>query len=140
MPKPSLSPARTVLLSFMKAMKAWEIQCVKRQPLIEKEKLDYVEVKTTGMSEYNNIFKKYCSTKAKPRNYSFSNPPEYDPAREKIESEENVNSKVVEFQTQAKDLFKSKYLYKLVLEDDEWKILSKKRFDISKKKFLEYRL
>jgi hypothetical protein len=89
-----MKPYENILVAFMKDMHQWELMCSEREQQCDSGELDDETSESIGISEYMDIFKKYCSHNAIPRNYSFSDPPEYNPEGELIESirSENVHS------------------------------------------------
>jgi DNA-binding transcriptional regulator WhiA len=110
---------------FMKEMFDWELRCAERAQSYRTGASSYLAAKSTAMSEYDQIFKNYCSPKAKPRAYTFSEPPQNDPDREIIQSIEHHNSKKIEIITEITHALTHRHAYILVLEHDEWKILKK---------------
>ena len=116
--------SNTVLRFYVK-MNKWEVECALREEKCDNNLLDYDESRNIAMDQYRLIFDDHCSEKATPRDYHFSMPPEYDPDQMIIERIETgtLNSKNVFIQNTSG--LKGRFVFRLRLEQNSWKILEK---------------
>lgn len=117
---------RSVLLGYMKDMNEWEKKCAYREHQCDQGELDYNTAAERGSAEYMKIFAKYCSREAMPRDYFFTEPPDYDPEGETIVNEFEVRPGLVEIRTQQDFSHRKKHVFRIVLENGEWKIIERK--------------
>jgi antitoxin component of RelBE/YafQ-DinJ toxin-antitoxin module len=111
----------------MAEMNAWEKRCVARDEECIAGARAFDEAAKLAMSEYMEIFRKYCSrTKAVPRDLFYDNPPDYDPDGEAILAISQLAPDLVQIRTQQNYAFGERNVYRLVSEDGKWRLLDKK--------------
>lgn len=117
-----------VLRDFMREMNSWEKRCAVRLEECIAGKLDFDEAESIGSSEYLQIiFSRYCSTsKAQPRDFHFTEPPDYDPEGEGIVTTKVLSQSLVELFTHQNYGHRKRHIFRLVLENKEWKIIERK--------------
>src|ERR1700730_1099986 len=113
-----MSP-RSVLLAYMKDMNEWELACAHREHECDAGRMDYRVAATLGTSEYMAIFGKYGSCTAAPREYHFTEPPDYDPIGETIISENEQRPGIVEIRTQQNYSHRKMHIFRMALEHGE---------------------
>jgi hypothetical protein len=117
---------RCVLFAFMKEMNMWERQSACREHECDAGKMDYDKAATLGTSEYMDIFTKYCSSAAIPREYFFTEPPDYDPVGEVVLGEHELSAGLIEILTQQSYNHRKKHIFRMAFENGEWKIIERK--------------
>jgi hypothetical protein len=116
-----------VLLHFMKEMNEWEKRCIMRTELCVTGGMKIEEATRIGTGEYMSIFQRYCSpTQALPRDYHFTEPPDYDPVGETIISECEESSGLFQIRTQQNYCHRKKHIFIMALEHGEWRIVARK--------------
>ena len=119
-----MSSPNDTLCSFMKEMNEWEKKCAAKDLKYGDE--NFKNVAQEAMKDYNRIFSRYCSkTNGTPRTFFYSNPPDYDPDGEVIVTIKYVSCSLVEIQTQQNYGWQEKRLYRLALEEGQWKLFEK---------------
>lgn len=118
------SPQET-LLKFMRRMNKWEKTCLERQKLFEDGQVAFEEVAAAGEAEFRRIFDRYCARSAIPRSYCFSDPPEYDSQNEEILYIVHESDDFVTIETLQHYGFRERHLYRLTVQDGEWRIVDK---------------
>lgn len=114
-----------VLMAFIREMNAWELRCSARKKKCVLE-ASFEVSKATGIREYAEIFERYCSpSRALPRGYCYSEPPDYDPDAEVILSTVEIGPGLVEIRSENR-VFREKHIFLLCLEDGRWRLVSKK--------------
>jgi NTF2 fold immunity protein len=121
-----LSPDAT-LLGYMKEMNSWEKRCAARMEMCIAGKLDFDEATKIGTAEYLEVFRHYCSqSKAHPRDFHYTVPPDYDSDGEMIVDTKELSSHRVEICTQQNYSHKKRHIFFLALESDGWKLVERK--------------
>lgn len=121
-----MTSARSVLIGFMKEMREWELKCAKREHDCDEGKMDYHTAVTLAHSDYIEIFSTYCSRNAAPREYYFTEPPDYDSEREVIVEEIEIRPGTIHIRTQQSYSHNKSHLFTIVLEDGGWRVLERK--------------
>lgn len=121
-----MTEPRAVLLNFMREMHGWEKECARRTEQCIAGNMDFDEAMKIGAAEYTSIFERHCSpTRAIPRDFFFTEPPDYDPVREIIVSECEQPG-LVEIRTQQNYGHAKTHLFRLALEGSAWKLVDKR--------------
>jgi len=116
---------RKMIEEFLREMQEWEIRCLRREHACDTGSGEYEDAERDGMQEYLELFKKYCSPDACPRDYYYSDPPEYDHEQQVIESIEETGecSAIVSISTTTSS--EERFQYLLEYEGTNWKIRKK---------------
>jgi hypothetical protein len=110
----------------MKEMHAWETRCLLREGQCVSGQLAFDEAEKIGMDEYRQIFKAYCSTtKAVPRDFHYTEPPDYNAEGQTIISIRDLSPTLVEIQTQQNYSHRKRHAYRLAIEEGEWKLVER---------------
>jgi hypothetical protein len=121
-----VNPPESVLLEFMREMNEWEKRCALRTAQCDAGEADFDEAVRLGQSEYTSIFQKYCSqAKARPRDFFYMEPPDYDPEGEGIVAIKRITEELAEIRTRQNYVHQKNQLYKMIRENCEWMIYEK---------------
>lgn len=118
--------AITTVQYFATEMKKWEENCAEREKNCDAGRMSYSDAESLGMTEYMGIFQKYCDpTQAKPRDYYFSMPPEYNPSAIQVVGVECLADDEVLIQTKERTPFEMLFKYRLEKSVGRWRIVQK---------------
>ena len=116
-----------VLLDFMKEMNSWEKQCAARMEQCIAGTLDFDEATKVGTAEYMEIFSRYCSlSRAVPRDFYYTEPPDYDPKGEVILNVKQISPNTAEMFTQQNYSHRKRHVFMLALEKDGWRLVGRR--------------
>lgn len=121
-----MNSPRSVLIAFMKEMREWELRCAKRERKCDEGGMEYEDAAALGTSDYLAVFNRFCSRDAVPREYFFTEPPDYDPEGEEILEEKEVLPGRIEIRTRQSYSHKKSHIFSIVSEDGEWRIFEKR--------------
>ncbi len=111
----------------MAEMHDWEERCAQRTRQCMAGAMSFEDAEAQGVAEYMQIFGKYCSpSKALPRDFHYTEPPDYDSTAELIESERERTPDLFEIRTQQTFGHRKRHLYLLSLQADGWRLFAKK--------------
>jgi len=120
-----MSPEQT-LLAFFGKMNEWELKCMDREMQCDAGIMDYSDSSALGEKEYLDIYREFIKKDKVPvRDYQFSDPPDYDPARELITRDKMLGDDVVEIETNVRGGIERSHVYCLVKDRDRWLIAAK---------------
>jgi hypothetical protein len=115
-----------VLRGFMKEMNTWEKQCAVRTERCISGAMNFDEAEEVGLLEYMKIFNRYCSIiKGQPRDYYFTEPPDYDPDGEIIEGVTKESSSMIKIQTRQHYGHQKRHIFRLIQENGEWRLFDR---------------
>jgi hypothetical protein len=115
----------STLLGFIHEMNEWELACARRYEDFKKGSAKPKENRRIGMESYARIFATFCAEgRAKPRDFHFSMPPEYDDQELAIVETAKLADHIA-ITVQQKSGLKDKYLFRLVEQGGAWKILNR---------------
>jgi len=114
------------LKAFYTHMHKWETECARRDAKCENGLLDYEESERIGMNEYHEIFSAFCTDDATPRDFYYSDPPEYDPSQLDIERVENADNGTALVYLRILTNPNERVLIRLIREGDGWRIDDKR--------------
>lgn len=115
-----------VLFGFIKEMNLWERRCAARDPEPNSGLDRFEEAFCVGEGEYRLIFEKFCSpSKGTARDFFYSEPPDYDPDGESVMSIRQISPTLAEIQTLQNSGHRRRHLYRLALEDGQWRLFEK---------------
>jgi len=110
----------------MTEMNAWERRCAERTKQCISGALSFDHAKDAGISEYMDIFRRYCSvSKGSPRDFYYTEPPDYDPRAEVIVSAQQASPDIFEIRTQQTHSHCKRHVYLLALEPPGWRLFAK---------------
>jgi len=88
--------------------------------------MTFDEATEVGQAEYMAIYHRYCSgPKGQPRDFFYTEPPDYDPDREVIRKVLNESPDLVEIHTQQEYGHQKRHVFRLVLENGEWRLIDR---------------
>jgi hypothetical protein len=121
-----MTSSKNVLLAFAKEMNAWEKRCASREGECLSGEMTFERANLIAFSEYMQIYNRYCSrTRGTPRDLHWTEPPDYDPEHEEILSAKEGENGLAEIETQQHHGHRKRHLFKLALENGEWKLFQK---------------
>ena len=121
-----MSSSKVILIQFMKEMNAWEKRCALRTKKCLDGSMPFDEATRIGEEEYMHIFDKYCSpSKCAPRDFHYSEPPDYDPDNEHVLAIQEHRPEVTHMLTQQNYGFRERHKFMLGLEAGDWKLFGK---------------
>jgi hypothetical protein len=114
---------------FMTDLSRWELDAAKKTAECDRTQGNYEQLWHELYDEYMKVFNKHCSPKrSEPRDSAwFSDPPNCDPDDEVFEATKFVTPTVVHIYTQSRRAEWDRYVYELVLEGGDWKVVSRSR-------------
>lgn len=115
------------LTSFMVKMNAWETEAEKLDQKWKSGELEVEEFERQAAELLKPITEEFLSAKATSRDVSFSVPPQYDSAIERVVQIRTIGKNKVEIETIHNRISEAYFTYLMVLESDEWRILKKSR-------------
>jgi len=116
---------RETIRLFFGEIHKWEIDCAGRDAKCEDGLMDYAESEATAMDEYGRIFAKFCSEDATPRDFHYSEPPEYNLDQIEIERVERADETSASVFVNTVSGLKERFVFQLVRERDSWRIKDK---------------
>lgn len=115
-----------VLMKYLGEMGAWETTCARLDANRIAGQIDFADGMRIGMEKYRPIFETYCSkTRAMPRESLAYSTPLNDPEAEKIVVTTILSPSLVEIRTQQISGHRKQQLYRLVLEENQWKLFER---------------
>lgn len=125
-----LISARERMLAFFKDMCAWEGLCGELMKRVNKGQLSCESVKAEVRPKFESIMETHAAAKAKRtriagNTFDFSIPSEYDPTMVTIASITIKGNKIIVQTTQTQH-FRNTFVYSLVIENGEVRILDRK--------------
>jgi|SRR6516225_1498721 hypothetical protein len=115
-----------VLVNYIKEMNLWEHECAQRDQNASEGHISHDAAAKEGMKKLQPILDKYCSQRnEEPREFDYSIPPSYDPENEKVVEKKELSAVVVEIRTEEGHRHRDRYIYRLAIENGEWKICEK---------------
>ena len=121
-----LSPD-AVLVGYMRDMNAWEKRCAKRMEECIAGDMDFDQAREIGTGEYMDIFRRYCSqSKASPRDFYYTEPPDYNAEGEMILGVNEKSFDAVEIYTQQNYSHRKRHIFILAWENEEWRLVERK--------------
>ena len=123
------------LTAFMASMNEWETKCSELTAEWKAGETSLTKVKQKASALLDPIRQAYVSTQASRRGFSFSTPPEYDPNTESVVGLRSISADRIEVETLQKRISDNHYIYTMVRESGEWKVLKKMRTMLDGTKF-----
>jgi hypothetical protein len=113
----------------MTEMRAWELRCAERIASVERGEVPFDEAAREGEDEQHEILRRHGSSRANARRrFWFTDPPDFDPEREPVESVSLLPDGIAEVRTRQEFQFEYPRAWWLTKEGGEWRLL--KRFRI----------
>ena len=115
-----------LLHGFMTEMNAWELRCAERTEQCVRGELTFDRATEIGVSEYMDIFRRYCSqSKGVPRDFYYTEPPDYDPDRELILNATEMSPVLFSLRTQQNYSHRKSHLFSFTREDGQWRLFAR---------------
>jgi hypothetical protein len=119
-----MHPASAVVTQYIVAMHKWEVACDQRAHQEEAGKITYEEKRAIGLEEFGRIRGQFLTSAYwDPDGFSYSTPPNYDPANEVVvECTETSKKKAVVKTRRKRDAEGDIVVYEVALADGQWRI------------------
>lgn len=118
--------AAETLVAFFQRMNAWESESATRERRCDEGEMSYDDSSAQGEEAYLQIYREFVAADHVPlRSFQFSEPPDYDPARESVVTNRQLAPDSVEIGTEIVEGIPHSHIYRLILRDGRWWLTGK---------------
>ena len=116
---------RKTIKCFCAEMHAWQRDCAALDVECEQGSMDYEDAEKVAMTKYREIFSRFCSDQATPRDFHYSKPPQYNPEQLEIAAVETAQDGSALVFVHMLSGLRERFVFRVVRERDSLRVIEK---------------